>query len=72
MNMTTKKDASLDPAGLARRNFLRAGVTGATVAVVSVGAAVTPAQATENDAEKKKKRYQETAHVKKFYQTNRY
>lgn len=70
--MTTKKDASLDAAGEARRNFLRAGVAGATVAAVSVGVAVTPAAATENDAERKKKRYQETAHVKKFYATNRY
>ncbi len=33
---------------------------------------MTPAVASENDAEKKKARYQETAHVKKFYQTNRY
>jgi hypothetical protein len=70
--MTVKKETSLDPAGHARRNFLRAGVVGAAAAGVSVGAAVTPAAATENDSEKKKQRYQETAHVKKFYQTNRY
>ena len=80
--MTTRKETSLDPAGAgaagldakgaARRNFLRAGVASATVAAVSVGVAVAPAEARESDAEKKKARYQETAHVKKFYQTNRY
>lgn len=70
--MTTKKDTSLDPAGVARRNFLRAGVAGAGVAAASVSAVVTPAQATENDSEKKKARYQESAHVKTYYATNRY
>ena len=70
--MTTKNEKALDPAGAARRNFLRAGVAGATVAAVSVGAAVAPAAAAESDSDKKKARYQETAHVKKYYATNRY
>ena len=67
--MSTKRD---DKDIHSRRNFLRAGLAGATVAATATGVAVTPAAAAENDAEKKKARYQESAHVKKYYATNRY
>ena len=70
--MSKSKDDVLDHAGASRRNFLRAGIAGASVAAASVGASVAPAQAAETDSEKKKSRYQETAHVKKYYATNRY
>ncbi|MGL5446255.1 MAG: formate dehydrogenase [Rhabdaerophilum sp.] len=70
--MSIKKTEELENAGQSRRNFLRAGLGGATVAAATAGVAIAPAKASESDAEKKKVRYQETAHVKKFYQTNRY
>jgi hypothetical protein len=61
---------------LGRRAFLRAlggGTAGAATAVVA-GAIGAPdaAQAAENETDKKKKRYQETDHVKAYYRTNRY
>jgi len=60
------------PQAVDRRGFLRS-VGGASVAAgtIAVGAAA-PAAAAENDTEKKKARYKETEHVKKFYQVNRY
>jgi hypothetical protein len=72
--MTTKKDEAREGIDRSRRNFLSAGVAGASAAVVATGAAVapTPAAATESDADKKAARYKETDHVKKFYATNRY
>lgn len=70
--MSTKKDEMLEGVDRSRRNFLRAGIAGASVAAASTGAAIVPAQASEGDAEKKKARYKETDHVKKFYATNRY
>lgn len=61
--------------GLGRREFLRAlggGTAGvATVAVAGV-VAVPAAEAAESAADRKKKRYQETDHVKAYYRTNRY
>lgn len=65
MSTTTKEK-------LDRRNFLRAGLAGASAAAATAGAAIAPAHASENDSEKKKARYKETDHVKKFYATNRY
>lgn len=55
-----------------RRGFLKS-VGGATVAgaAVATGSAL-PAEAAENDADKKKARYRETDHVKAYYRTNRY
>jgi nitrous oxide reductase len=65
-------DQTPEPVDRSRRRFLGAGVMGATAAAAGVGATVAPAAASENDAEKKKARYKETDHVKKFYATNRY
>lgn len=70
--MSKSKDQIQAPEDASRRNFLRAGIAGAGAAVATVGAAVVPAAASESDADKKKARYQESAHVKKYYQTNRY
>lgn len=70
--MSTKKDDPRAPEDASRRNFLRAGLAGASAAAAASGAAIAPAQASESDAEKKKARYQETDHVKKYYATNRY
>lgn len=70
--MSADKNRELAPEGAARRNFLRAGLAGASVAAASTAAVIAPAKATESDADKKKARYQESAHVKKYYQTNRY
>lgn len=61
---------------LDRRGFLKALGTGtagaATVAVAGVVGMAPAAEAVESAADKKKKRYQETDHVKAFYRTNRY
>ena len=63
-------------AGVDRRGFLKAAGSGAAgTAAVAVGAVmVAPeiAEAAENAAERVKKRYRETDHVKAYYRTNRY
>jgi len=55
---------------LGRRDVLKALGLGAGAAAAP--AAVTPAAATETMDERRKARYQESAHVKKYYDTNRY
>ena len=55
-----------------RRDFLRAMGAGAGLAVTAAPLAATPAAAAESEDDKKKARYKETDHVKKFYQVNRY
>lgn len=66
--MSTDKKETLD-----RRSFLRtAGVGAAAVAVATVAA--TPEQASaapENAETRKKQRYKETEHVKRYYDSNR-
>lgn len=66
----TKKDKT----GVDRRGFLKSVGTGAAgAATIALGAGVaTPAAASENAAERKKKRYKESEHVKAYYRTNRY
>ena len=57
---------------LDRRSFLRAAGTGAAAAaVVGVAAAPEPAVAAENAETRKKQRYKETEHVKRYYESNR-
>ncbi len=65
----SKTDATLD-----RRGFLKGIGTGAAgAATVAAGVTTTsPALAAESTTDKKKARYRESAHVKKFYATNRY
>jgi hypothetical protein len=55
-----------------RRDFLRAMGAGAGLAVTAAPLAAAPAAAAESEDDKKKARYKETDHVKKFYQVNRY
>jgi hypothetical protein len=66
----TRKPAAA-PASPARRGFFKAAATGAAGAAL-VGLSGGQAAATESTAEKVKSRYQETDHVKAFYETNRY
>ncbi len=57
-----------------RRGFLKGigtGVAGAATVAAGV-VATTPAEAVESAADKKKVRYRESDHVKKYYATNRY
>ena len=72
MAMKSKQDG----AGLDRRGFLKSlGSSAAGTAAVAAGAvAIVPAnlEAAENAAERAKKRYKETDHVKAYYRTNRY
>ena len=56
-----------------RRDFLRTLGLGATAAAASAAPLATSAHAdTENNEEKRKARYRETAHVKAYYRVNRY
>jgi len=56
-----------------RRELLRALGAGAGVAAASAAPLATAARAdSESNDEKRKARYQETDHVKTFYQVNRY
>jgi hypothetical protein len=57
-----------------RRNFLRGAGTGTLLvaAALAVGAPRRAMAKPETKEERKKSRYKETAHVKRFYETNRY
>lgn len=57
--------------GIGRRGFFGAVAAAASGAALVNGGA-TPAFATETGDERTKVRYQETDHVKAFYETNRY
>ena len=58
---------------LGRREFLRTLGAGATAAAAATAPFADEARAdTESNDEKRKSRYKETAHVKAFYQVNRY
>ncbi len=61
-----------DKRKVGRRDFLRAVGAGAGLAVTAAAPLATPAAAAESEDEKKKARYKETDHVKKYYQVNRY
>jgi hypothetical protein len=62
---------SKDPKGVGRREFLRALSAGATVAAAAPLASEAKADSETND-EKRKPRYQESEHVKRYYRVNRY
>lgn len=56
-----------------RRDFLRALGAGAGVAATTAAPLAVAAKAdTESNDEKRKARYKETDHVKRFYSVNRY
>lgn len=57
--------------GFARRGFIGA-LAGVSAAVAMADGTASPAAAQESADERKKPRYQETPHVLKFYETNRY
>lgn len=69
-----KEPRSTQPKGtLGRREFLRALGAGATVTAAAAAPLAGEARAdTENNDEKRKSRYRETAEVKTFYRVNRY
>ena len=58
----------------ARRDFLRGTATGTLLAAaaLAVGAPKKAWAKPETKEERKKSRYKETAHVKRYYETNRY
>ncbi len=71
--MSTDKKETLAKESLDRRSFLRAAGTGAAAAAVAT-VAITPEQAAaapENAETRKKQRYKETEHVKRYYESNR-
>jgi hypothetical protein len=57
-----------------RRDFLRGAGTGTlfVAAALAVGAPRRAMAKPETKAERKKSRYKETDHVKRYYETNRY
>ena len=55
-----------------RRNFLKGAGLAAIGAAAATQAVPTEASATEAPAERTKARYQETAHVRRFYALNRW
>jgi hypothetical protein len=65
-NMKTERKA------VGRRDFLRALGAGAGVAAAAPIVATEAVADTESNDEKRKARYKETDHVKKFYSVNRY
>ena len=66
MTATDKKDQ------MDRRNFLRtAGVGAAAAAVATATVGPTKVEAAENAETRKKQRYKETEHVKRYYDSNR-
>jgi hypothetical protein len=58
----------------ARRDFLRGTATGTflVAAAMAVGAPKKAWAKPETKEERKKSRYKESAHVKRYYETNRY
>ena len=63
------------PAPVDRRNFLKAvGIGAGASGLAAAGVVIIPhpATAAESAADKKKKRYKETEHVRAYYRTNRY
>ena len=62
---------SKDKTVVGRREFLRALGAGATAAAAAPLATEAKADSETND-EKRKARYQESDHVKRFYRVNRY
>ena len=62
------------PANPARRGFFKAAASGAVGAAIAAPVLLVggDAQAQQSAEEKRKRRYQETDHVRTYYETNRY
>jgi len=60
-----------ESAALGRRNLLKTLGVGATVGAVAAVVGGEAQAKPENATERKKQRYRETEHVKKFYELNR-
>ena len=56
----------------ARRDFLRGTALGAILVAAATAAPKRAFAKPETKDERKKSRYQESAHVKRYYETNRY
>lgn len=56
---------------IGRRDFLRAASLGAAAGAVATVAMPAKVEAAENAETRKKQRYKETDHVKRYYETNR-
>ncbi len=69
--MESNRKTASDKAAVGRREFLRAVGVGATAAVTTPFAGEARADSENND-EKRKARYKETDHVKRYYSVNRY
>ncbi len=69
--MKSSDSKSNHKAAVGRREFLRVVGVGATAAVATPLAMEARADSESND-EKRKARYKETDHVKKYYSVNRY
>ncbi len=71
---TTEKAATTAKAGLERRSLLKGlglGAAGAAAVALSGGTGTAPAEAAESRPEQLKARYQDNAHVERFYALNR-
>ena len=55
-----------------RRDILKTLGLGVGATAAASAAATTPARATESQDDRRKARYQESAHIKRYYETNRY
>jgi hypothetical protein len=69
---STQPKSTQPNSALGRREFLRALGAGATVTAAAAPLAGEALADTENNDEKRKSRYRETAEVKTFYRVNRY
>lgn len=69
--MSTDKKETLAKETLDRRSFLRTAGAGAAAAAAVAAMPEQAAAAPENAETRKKQRYKETEHVKRYYDSNR-
>ncbi len=72
--MAASTKSTETPVNPARRGFFKAAATGAVGAAVAAPVLLAggEAEARQSAEERKKRRYQETDHVRTYYETNRY
>jgi formate dehydrogenase region TAT target len=74
MRRETTEKADTEKTGLERRSLLKGfglGAAGAAAVALSAGTGAAPAEAAESRQEQIKARYQDNAHVERFYALNR-